>query len=195
VSVPRHGPHALRHACATHLLAQGLSLTAIGDHLGHRDPDATRAFARLEVARMERGLPYLDVIYAGAPLIGLTEAERNLTLTRLETARLLTVNRAAGIVERIDPSYQLLRAAHRTLLGRIANSIDVRNDHFVRVDKRAGELVEQQSNLSGTTWTTTAFSLSGIGMIRRNSEYHHRNLLNANDLITNTAGSIQSKNE
>jgi len=36
------------------------------------DPDATRAFARLEVARMERGLPYLDVIYAGAPLIGLT---------------------------------------------------------------------------------------------------------------------------
>ncbi|MBC8011309.1 MAG: MotA/TolQ/ExbB proton channel family protein, partial [Burkholderiales bacterium] len=36
------------------------------------DPEATRAFARLEVARMERGLPYLDVIYAGAPLIGLT---------------------------------------------------------------------------------------------------------------------------
>jgi len=36
------------------------------------DPDAVRAFARLEVARMERGLSYLDVIYAGAPLIGLT---------------------------------------------------------------------------------------------------------------------------
>lgn len=36
------------------------------------DPEATRAFARLEVSRMERGLPYLDVIYAGAPLIGLT---------------------------------------------------------------------------------------------------------------------------
>lgn len=36
------------------------------------DPDATKAFARLEVVRMERGIPYLDVIYAGAPLIGLT---------------------------------------------------------------------------------------------------------------------------
>jgi biopolymer transport protein ExbB len=36
------------------------------------EPEATRAFARLEVSRMERGLPYLEVIYAGAPLIGLT---------------------------------------------------------------------------------------------------------------------------
>jgi biopolymer transport protein ExbB len=36
------------------------------------DPEGVRAFARLEVSRMERGLPYLDVIYAGAPLIGLT---------------------------------------------------------------------------------------------------------------------------
>jgi biopolymer transport protein ExbB len=36
------------------------------------DPEGVRAFARLEVARMERGLSYLDVIYAGAPLIGLT---------------------------------------------------------------------------------------------------------------------------
>jgi integrase/recombinase XerD len=29
-----YGPHALRHACATRLLAQGLSLKEIGDHLG-----------------------------------------------------------------------------------------------------------------------------------------------------------------
>jgi biopolymer transport protein ExbB len=36
------------------------------------DPDAVKAFARLEIVRMERGIPYLDVIYAGAPLIGLT---------------------------------------------------------------------------------------------------------------------------
>ena len=36
------------------------------------DPEGVRAFARLEVSQMERGLPYLDVIYAGAPLIGLT---------------------------------------------------------------------------------------------------------------------------
>lgn len=36
------------------------------------DPEGVRAFARLEVSRMEQGLPYLEVIYAGAPLIGLT---------------------------------------------------------------------------------------------------------------------------
>jgi biopolymer transport protein ExbB len=39
----------------------------------HRnDEDAIKAFARLEINRMERGVPYLDVIYAAAPLIGLT---------------------------------------------------------------------------------------------------------------------------
>ena len=36
------------------------------------DEGAVKAFARLEVNRMQRGLPYLDVIYAAAPLIGLT---------------------------------------------------------------------------------------------------------------------------
>ena len=36
------------------------------------DPDAVKAFARLELNRMERGLPYLDIIYAAAPLLGLT---------------------------------------------------------------------------------------------------------------------------
>lgn len=39
----------------------------------HRnDEGAVKAFARLELNRMERGVPYLDVIYAAAPLIGLT---------------------------------------------------------------------------------------------------------------------------
>lgn len=36
------------------------------------DADGAKAFARLEITRMERGLPFLDLIYAGAPLIGLT---------------------------------------------------------------------------------------------------------------------------
>jgi biopolymer transport protein ExbB len=36
------------------------------------DPDGVKAFARLELNRMERGIPYLDVIYVAAPLIGLT---------------------------------------------------------------------------------------------------------------------------
>ena len=40
------------------------------EHKG--DENAVKAFARLELNRMERGIPYLDVIYAAAPLIGLT---------------------------------------------------------------------------------------------------------------------------
>ncbi len=47
VPLNHHGPHALRHACATHLLSQGLSLNEIGDYLGHRHPDATGAIAPL----------------------------------------------------------------------------------------------------------------------------------------------------
>lgn len=38
-------------------------------HVG--DVEATKAYARLEVIRMERGVGYLDTIYAAAPLIGL----------------------------------------------------------------------------------------------------------------------------
>ncbi len=35
------------------------------------DKEGAKAYARLEVMRMERGVSYLDVIYTGAPLIGL----------------------------------------------------------------------------------------------------------------------------
>lgn len=56
-----HGPHALRHACATRLLSQGLSFKHIGDHLGHRHADATAVYAKVdvpslrEVARFDLG--------------------------------------------------------------------------------------------------------------------------------------------
>ena len=52
LTLPHYGPHALRHACATHLLAQGLSLKEIGDHLGHRSPDATRIYAKVDLAAL-----------------------------------------------------------------------------------------------------------------------------------------------
>jgi biopolymer transport protein ExbB len=35
------------------------------------DVEATKAYARLEVMKMEKGVSYLDTIYAAAPLIGL----------------------------------------------------------------------------------------------------------------------------
>jgi site-specific recombinase XerD len=49
LQLPHYGSHALRHACATHLLAQGLSLKEVGDHLGHVDPDTTRIYAKVNV--------------------------------------------------------------------------------------------------------------------------------------------------
>lgn len=49
VPLTHYGPHALRHACATHLLAQGLSLKEIGDHLGHRSPETTRIYAKVDL--------------------------------------------------------------------------------------------------------------------------------------------------
>lgn len=61
VKLPHYGPHALRHACASHLLAAGLSLKEIGDHLGHSDPRSTRIYAKVdleglrEVARFDLG--------------------------------------------------------------------------------------------------------------------------------------------
>jgi len=48
----RRGPHALRHACAGHLLAEGLSLKQIGDHLGHRSAEATRTYAKVDLVAL-----------------------------------------------------------------------------------------------------------------------------------------------
>jgi site-specific recombinase XerD len=52
--LPHYGPHALRHACATHLLAEGLSLKEIGDHLGHRAPDTTQIYAKVDLASLRQ---------------------------------------------------------------------------------------------------------------------------------------------
>jgi integrase/recombinase XerD len=52
VTLRHYGPHALRHACATQLLAQDFSLKEVGDHLGHVDPDTTRIYAKVQVAAL-----------------------------------------------------------------------------------------------------------------------------------------------
>jgi integrase/recombinase XerD len=49
ISLPHYGPHSLRHACASQLLASGLSLKEIGDQLGHADPDSTRIYAKVDL--------------------------------------------------------------------------------------------------------------------------------------------------
>jgi len=61
IQTPHRGPHALRHACACHLLAKGFSFEAISDHLGHQSLNSTRHYARVdltglrEVARFDMG--------------------------------------------------------------------------------------------------------------------------------------------
>jgi len=54
VSLPHYGPHSLRHACATRLLAEGLSMKQIGDHLGHRKADTTRVYAKVDMAGLRQ---------------------------------------------------------------------------------------------------------------------------------------------
>lgn len=49
-----YGAHSLRHACATHLVAEGLSLKEIGDHLGHRSSAATRIYAKVDLAGLRQ---------------------------------------------------------------------------------------------------------------------------------------------
>lgn len=48
------GPHSLRHACASHLLAEGLSFKEIGDHLGHRCSDATEQYAKVDLVGLRQ---------------------------------------------------------------------------------------------------------------------------------------------
>ena len=61
VQTPHRGPHALRHACACHLLAKGVTYEAIRVHLGHQSLNSTRHYARVdmtglrEVARFDLG--------------------------------------------------------------------------------------------------------------------------------------------
>jgi site-specific recombinase XerD len=52
VKLPHRGPHCLRHACATHLLAQGESMKTIGDHLAHRSVRATGVYAKVDLPHL-----------------------------------------------------------------------------------------------------------------------------------------------
>jgi len=49
-----HGPHALRHACATHLLRKGTSLKEIADFLGHRDSRSVGIYAKYDTRSLRK---------------------------------------------------------------------------------------------------------------------------------------------
>ena len=43
------GAHQFRHGLSTEMMRQGASLSEIGDVLGHRHPDTTRIYARVNL--------------------------------------------------------------------------------------------------------------------------------------------------
>jgi integrase/recombinase XerD len=54
IKTAHRGGHALRHACAKRLLAEGLSLKEIGDHLGHRSTSATSIYAKVNLGMLRQ---------------------------------------------------------------------------------------------------------------------------------------------
>jgi site-specific recombinase XerD len=54
ITIKHHGPHSLRHACATRLINEGMSLKTIGDQLGHRNLETTRIYAKVDLPRLRK---------------------------------------------------------------------------------------------------------------------------------------------
>jgi len=52
IVAPAKGAHQFRHALATGMLRQGASLAEIGEVLGHRNPDTTRIYAKVDLDRL-----------------------------------------------------------------------------------------------------------------------------------------------
>jgi site-specific recombinase XerD len=49
ITVCRPGSHTLRHTCVQRLVDSGFSLKTIGDFVGHRTPDATKIYAKVNI--------------------------------------------------------------------------------------------------------------------------------------------------
>ncbi len=54
LNIKHHGPHALRHACATHLINSGITLKEISDHLGHQHLDSTGIYAKVDLVNLRK---------------------------------------------------------------------------------------------------------------------------------------------
>lgn len=54
IKVHRPGSHTLRHTCVQRLVDSGFSLKTIGDFVGHRTPDATKIYAKVNVEALRR---------------------------------------------------------------------------------------------------------------------------------------------
>lgn len=54
LGIAHHGPHALRHGCATHLINNGISLNEVRDHLGQLSMDAARIYAKVDLVSLRK---------------------------------------------------------------------------------------------------------------------------------------------
>ncbi len=52
LSVPRPGAHTLRHTVVQHLLDHDFSLQHIGDYVGHRCPDSTQIYTKVDLRHL-----------------------------------------------------------------------------------------------------------------------------------------------
>lgn len=52
IATPRKGAHQFRHALATEMLRQGATLYEIGELLGHRCPDTTAIYAKVDLGSL-----------------------------------------------------------------------------------------------------------------------------------------------
>lgn len=49
IQAPTRGAHQFRHGLATDMLRHGASLTEIGEVLGHRSPETTRIYTKVDL--------------------------------------------------------------------------------------------------------------------------------------------------
>jgi len=54
INVPRPGSHTLRHTCVQRLVDSGFTLKTIGDFIGHRTPDATKIYAKVNIEALRK---------------------------------------------------------------------------------------------------------------------------------------------
>ena len=54
VLVPHPGSHTLRHTCIQRLVDSGFSLKTVGDYVGHRTPDATKIYTKVDIERLRQ---------------------------------------------------------------------------------------------------------------------------------------------
>ena len=52
LNIPHQGPHCLRHANATHLINLGFPMEAISAQLGHKNPESTRIYAKVDLSML-----------------------------------------------------------------------------------------------------------------------------------------------